>query len=75
MVEHAVKVSRATQLTAREGYGTLVPALCGCRACRMVQMIAAPALGRCNRCGDELTVLSSAKVRGGPLEVLGAPER
>jgi len=75
MFEHAVKVSQAMQLTARQGYGTLVPALCGCRACRMAQMIAAPTLGRCHRYGDELTVLGSTEVRVGSSKVLGAPAR
>ncbi len=75
MFEHAVNVSQAMQLTARQGYGTLVPALCGCRACRVAQMIGTPALGRCHRCGDELTVLSSAEARGGSLKVLDVPAR
>jgi hypothetical protein len=63
MFEQAVQASQAMQLTAQQGQGMLIPALSSCRACRAVQMIAAPVLGRCKHCASELTVLNSQKFK------------
>jgi hypothetical protein len=53
MFEQAVEASEAM----RQNRNTLVPAMCGCRTCRTVEMIASPALGRCVGCGTEMEIL------------------
>ena len=61
MFEQAVQVSEAMQEAAHEA--ALIPALSGCLACGTAQMIAAPVLGVCADCGDELTVLGSTETQ------------
>ena len=72
MFEQAVQASEAMHKAAQRGDRALIPALSGCRACRTVQMIAAPVLGLCNDCGAELTVLGSAESQGRTLQAPGA---
>ena len=68
MFAQAVQASGAMQAAQRQG-GALRPAVSGCPVCKTVQMIAAPMLGRCEDCGDELTLLGSAEATG-----FGAPQ-
>jgi hypothetical protein len=72
MFEQAVQASRAMQRTAQQGHGALIPALSSCRDCHTAQMVAAPVLSRCRRCGGELTVLGSTEPQGGTLKAPGA---
>jgi hypothetical protein len=60
MLEQAVQASEAMRRAAQLSHGALIPALSGCRTCGTVQMIAAPALGLCEDCGAELTLLSNS---------------
>jgi hypothetical protein len=64
MFEQAVQASEAMQRAAQQGGRALIPALFGCPACRTAQMIAAPAIGICEDCGAELTVLDSTAQDG-----------
>jgi hypothetical protein len=58
MFEEAVRASEAMREGAEHMHGRLTPALKGCPHCRTSQMIAAPVLGTCAECGNELQVLS-----------------
>ena len=61
MFRQVVQASEGMQEAARQGRSVLVPALLECRNCRTTRMIAAPALGVCERCGAALTVLDGAE--------------
>jgi hypothetical protein len=58
MFDRIVETSEALRQAMQLSRGTLIPALCGCKACGTVQMIAAPVLGICADCRAELTLLS-----------------
>jgi hypothetical protein len=72
MFEQAVQASLAMQRAAQQDRRTLIPALSGCPSCQTMLMIAAPVLGRCEHCGDELKVLSSAAYQDDASEAPGA---
>jgi hypothetical protein len=62
MFDQAVQFSEAFRQGASQMQGSLIPALKGCPHCRSVHMIAAPALGICADCGDEMRVLAPSDV-------------
>jgi hypothetical protein len=62
MFEQAVEFSEAFRQGAGRMQGSLIPALMGCPHCRTMQMIAAPTLGTCADCGEEMKVLGAAEV-------------
>jgi hypothetical protein len=57
MFEQAVLVSEAFRQGAHQMQGTLRMAMKGCPKCGTRQMIAAPVLGICEDCGDNLQVI------------------
>jgi len=59
MFDQAVEASEAM----RQCRGTLVPALCGCKGCHAVQMIASPAPSVCTTCGSAMTVLTAPEIQ------------
>ncbi len=58
MFDQAVEASEAM----RKCRATLVPALCGCKSCHAVQMIASPAPSVCTTCGSAMTVLTAPEI-------------
>ncbi len=57
MFDRIVMASEALRRGMMQTRGTLIPALCGCRACGTQFAIAAPTLGVCAACGAEMTPL------------------
>ncbi|MET0528954.1 MAG: hypothetical protein ABW003_11550 [Microvirga sp.] len=57
MFEQAAALSEAFRQSAPRMQGTLRMAMKGCPKCGTRQMIAAPVLGICEKCGSELQVL------------------
>jgi hypothetical protein len=58
MFDQAVEASEAM----RQCRGTLIPALCGCKGCDAVRMIASPAPSVCTTCGSAMTVLTAPEI-------------
>ena len=76
MFAQAVRTSEAMQEAAQSRGGALLPAVSGCRVCKTVQVIAAPALSLCKDCGAELTLLGSSEPQGlASMHARGMPER
>ena len=63
MFEQAFQTSEAMRQAAQQRRGVLIPAVSGCRSCQATHIIASPALGLCEDCGTELTLLSSAETQ------------
>ena len=68
MFDQAVEAGEAM----RQCRATLVPALCGCKSCHDVQMIASPAPSVCTTCGSEMTVLTAPEIHAAA-ELAGEP--
>jgi hypothetical protein len=59
MFESLVQASEAMRLGAGAAAGSITPALCGCIQCGTRRLIAAPVLGSCEDCGQDLQVLTA----------------
>jgi len=66
MSNRIVQTSEALGRAAERGSEPLIPALCGCRECGTMHLIAAPLIGICAACGAELALLHSVRASQAP---------